>query len=295
MTRRFASALAAAGLVVVATGYIVAISIVPPVAAGGLLYPARRHVAGPPPSGCEDAVFAGEGVTLKGWRCQATGPRRGTIVYLHGVADNRTSIRGAVARFTGIGLDLVAYDSRAQGESTGTICTYGYWEKRDLKDVIDQVGPGPVVLVGASLGAAVALQEAPDDPRVVGVVAAEAFSDLRTVARERAPRLLTQGLIRRAFSIAETRGDFRADEVSPVAAARRIRVPVLLIHGALDADTPPDHSRRILAALGGPKELILVEGAHHNESLRAEGTWQRIESWVQAVLASRTPRPAGRK
>jgi pimeloyl-ACP methyl ester carboxylesterase len=172
------------------------------------------------------------------------------------------------------------------------MCTYGYWEKRDLKDVIDEVAPGPIVLVGASLGAAVALQEAPDDPRVVGVVAAESFSDLRTVARERSPRLLTQAMIRRAFSIAEARGDFRADEVSPVAAARRIRVPVLLIHGALDTDTRPDHSRRILAALGGPKELILVEGAHHNESLRADATWQRIESWVEAVLA-RNGRGAG--
>ena len=120
---------------------------------------------------------------------------------------------------------------------------------------------------------------------VVPSVAAEAFSDLRTVARDRAPRFLTETMIRRAFSIAETRGDFRADEVSPVAAARRIRVPVLLIHGALDIDTPADHSRRILAALGGPKELILIEGAHHNESLRAEGTWQRIESWVEGVLA----------
>ncbi len=292
MTRRITWALVAAGTVLVVAGIVVAISVVPSVAAGGLLYPARRHVMEPPPTGCEDAVFGGEGVTLKGWRCQANGPRRGTIVFLHGVADNRTSVRGAIARFTSRGLDLVAYDSRAQGESTGTICTYGYWEKRDLHDVLDAVGPGPIVLVGASLGAAVALQEAPDDPRVMGVVAAESFSDLRTVARERAPRLLTQAMIRRAFSIAEARGDFRADEVSPVAAARRIRIPVLLIHGALDADTPPDHSRRILAALAGPKELILVDGAHHNESLRAEDTWQRIESWVEDVLARQ---PASRE
>jgi uncharacterized protein len=292
MTRRGWWVVTAVGIVLFAAGYVVAVSVVPSVAAGGLLYPARRHVAEPPPPGCEDAVFAGEGVTLKGWRCQATGPRRGTIVYLHGVADNRTSIRGAVARFTGRGLDLVAYDSRAQGESTGTICTYGYWEKRDLKDVIDEVGAGPIVLVGASLGAAVALQEAPDDPRVVGVVAAESFSDLRTVARERAPRFLTQAMIRRAFVVVEARGDFHADEVSPVAAARRIRVPVLLIHGALDTDTPADHSRRILAALAGPKELILVEGAHHNESLRAEGTWQSLDNWVEGVLA-RNGRGAG--
>ncbi len=286
MTRRVASTLVAVATVLVATGYIVAVSVVPSVAAGGLLYPARLHVAEPAPTGCEDAVFAGEGVTLKGWRCRATGPRRGTVVFLHGVANNRTVMRGPIARFSGRGLDLVAYDSRAQGESTGTMCTYGYWEKRDLKDVLDAVGPGPIVLLGTSLGAAVALQEAPDDPRVVGVVAAEAFSDLRTVARERAPRFLTEAMIRRAFSVAEARGAFRVDEVSPVAAARRIRVSVLLIHGALDTDTSAAHSRRILAALGGPKELILVEGAHHNESLRAEGTWQRIESWVENVLAS---------
>jgi hypothetical protein len=41
------------------------------------------------------------------------------------------------------------------------------------------------VLLGTSLGAAVALQEAADDGRVVGIVAAEVFSDLRTVARAR--------------------------------------------------------------------------------------------------------------
>ncbi len=290
MIKRAASVLIAAGIVLVAAGYAVTTSVVPSAAADALLYPARRHVTEPPPPGCKDAVFAGEGVTLKGWRCEAVGQRLGTVVFLHGIADNRSSVSGAVTRFTDRGLDVVAYDSRAQGDSTGAACTYGYWEKRDLRHVIDAVGPGPIVLVGTSLGAAVALQEAPDDPRVVGVVAAEAFSDLRTVAWERAPRFLTDGMIRRAFSIAEARGAFRADEVSPVAAARRIRVPVLLIHGALDTDTPPDHSRRIFAALAGPRELILVEGAHHNESLRAEGTWQRIESWVEDVLASREPR-----
>ena len=290
MTRRARWIVAAAGLVLVVAGYVVAVNVVPSIAAGALLHPARRHVAGPPPTGCEDAAFAGEGVTLRGWRCGAEGTRRGTIVFLHGVADNRTGFSGAISRFTARGLDVVAYDSRAHGESTGDVCTYGYWEKRDLRRVIDAIGQGPVVLLGASLGAAVALQEAPDDSRVVGVVAAESFSDLRTVARERAPRFLSDFMIRRAFAMAEARGDFRADEVSPVAAARRIRVPVLLIHGVLDADTPPDHSRRILAALGGPKELILVEGAHHNESLRADGTWQRIERWVEDVMASRTLR-----
>jgi len=64
---------------------------------------------------------------------------------------------------------------------------------------------------------------------------------------------------------------------------REIRAPVLLVHGAIDADTPPDHSRRVLAALAGPKRLILVPGAGHNESLRGE-VWDEIERWLDGVL-----------
>lgn len=85
------------------------------------------------------------------------------------------------------GFDVVAYDSRAHGESDGDVCTYGFYEARDLHRVLDTVAPGPVVLFGTSLGAAVALQETAGDPRVTAVVAAETFSDLRTVASERAP------------------------------------------------------------------------------------------------------------
>ena len=62
----------------------------------------------------------------------------------------------------------VAYDSRAHGESEGDVCTYGFFEKRDLHQVLDSIGPGPIALVGTSRGAAVALQEAAEDARVAG-------------------------------------------------------------------------------------------------------------------------------
>jgi pimeloyl-ACP methyl ester carboxylesterase len=270
--------------VVAIAAYVAVTAIVPEVAAGALLYPMRRPVRGQAPAGCADVVFAlPQDVVLKGWRCRAVGARRGTAVLLHGVADNRESMTGVVGRFVSKGFDVIAYDSRAQGDSSGDACTYGYWEKRDLERILSAVDPGPTLLLGSSLGAAVAIQEAAGDPRIIGVVSAEVFSDLRTVARGRAPRFLTEGMIRRAFAIAEQRGNFQVDDVSPLEAARHLTIPVLLIHGADDTDTPPDHSRRVLAALGGPKELLLVPGARHNESLRSPETWQRIDHWVDEV------------
>ena len=119
----------------------------------------------------------------------------------------------------------------------------------------------------------------PAIPGVAAIVAAETFSDLRTVATERAPRFFTQRTIDHAFAIAESQARFQVDAVSPQRAAERIRVPVLVIHGAEDTDTPPAHSQRVFDALPGPKRLILVPGAHHNQSLNGT-VWDEIERWI---------------
>jgi alpha-beta hydrolase superfamily lysophospholipase len=264
----------------------VAASQLPGIGAGGLLHPARRHVVSTIPPSCQEASFAGEGLELEGWRCRASAGRRGTLVYLHGIADNRSSAAGVIEHFGARGFDVVAYDSRAHGASEGDVCTYGFFEKQDLRHVLDTVGSGPIVLVGTSLGAAVALQAAAGDARVTTVVAAEIFSDLRSVASERAPFFFTRGIIDRAFQLAEQRGRFRVDEVSPVKAAAQVAIPVLLVHGDADTDTPPGHSERVLAALAGPKRLILVPGARHNESLRPE-VWREIERWIDEHLGPR--------
>jgi uncharacterized protein len=256
------------------------------IAAGGLLHPTRRPVTTPPPPGCIDAAVVSDGLTLRGWRCVEAG-RRGTIVYLHGIADNRASAAHLIDRFQRRGFNVMAFDSRAHGASDGDTCTYGYFEKQDLRLIVETAPPGPLVLIGTSLGAAVALQDAGDDSRVSAVVAAETFSDLRTIAMERAPWILSRSAIDRGFAIAEREGRFKVDDVSPVASARRIRVPVLLIHGAADKETPPAHSERVFAVLQGPKRLILVPGAHHNESLSRPGVWPAVDGWIDEALRLR--------
>jgi pimeloyl-ACP methyl ester carboxylesterase len=268
--------------VLIAIG-ILAASQLPVVGAGGLLHPGRRSVHTPTPDNCLDVVFKGAGVDLTGWRCPASGARRGTVVYLHGVADNRASGAGVIRRFAARGFDVVAYDSRAHGGSGGDACTYGYFEKEDLRLVLDVLDSGAIVLIGTSLGAAVALQQAARDRRVSAVVAAETFSDLRTVATERAPFVFTASAIDEAFRLAEQRAGFIVAQASPVLAAPDIAAPVLLIHGDADFDTPPEHSKRVFDALGGPKRLLLVPGATHNTSLQAH-VWAEIESWIDAAL-----------
>jgi pimeloyl-ACP methyl ester carboxylesterase len=254
--------------------------------AGALLHPFRRSVTIARPAGAQDLVFENDGLQLKGWRFRGTGPRRGTVVYLHGSADNRASGVSIAERFLARGFDVLEYDSRAHGESQGNACTYGYYEKRDLSRAIDLIDVRPVVAFGVSLGAAVALQTAAEDPRIRAVVAVSTFSDLRTVASERAPFMASKSDIEAAFRLAEEQGRFKVDEVSPVLAAQRIHVPVLLVHGDADHETPAAHSQRVFAALSGDKRLLLVPGAGHDDVLRPD-VWATIDAWVDAAAVNR--------
>lgn len=199
--------------------------------AGALLHPSRRQVQERPVRAVEEIDLDGQGVKLRAWWFRAEGQRRGTIVFLHGVADNRGSSISIANRFVPKGSDVLAYDSRAHRESTGDACTYGFHEKRDLMRVLDKVDAKPIVLIGTSLGAAVAIHAAAEDDRIDAVVAVATFLDLRTVATERAPFFASKGNVDEALRTAEKRGLFNVNEVSPVFAAARVGVPVLVVRG----------------------------------------------------------------
>jgi pimeloyl-ACP methyl ester carboxylesterase len=258
-------------------------SQLPVVGAGALLYPSRTVMSRPMPQGCVEQTFAGLDVELRGWRCAASAPRRGTIIYLHGIADNRASATGVVERFVRRGFDVIAYDSRAHGASAGTLCTYGVLEKQDLHRVMDQAGVADAVLIGHSLGAAVALQAAAGEPRVRAVVAASTFADLRSIAIERAPSFFSERSIAAAFARTEHDGGFSIDAASPLLAAAQISAPVLVIHGRSDTNTRSIHSQRVYDALNGPKQLMMVPDAGHNDVLSPR-VWSEIEKWIEEAL-----------
>lgn len=268
--------------IVVVAVLSIAASQLPAYGAGALLFPTRHINARTMPAACTNRKFNGLDVVLDGWECKTPNtPRRGTIFYLHGVADNRGSAVGIVDAFLPRGFDVIAYDARAHGTSQGDRCTYGYYEKRDLQRVLDQLRVTDAILIGHSLGAAIALQAAAIEPRVRAVAALSTFSDLRTIATEHASFYPSWSL-GPAFARAEHDGKFVVDDVSPVKAAAQITVPVLLVHGANDRDTLPAHSQRVFDALTSPKQLVFVEGRAHNDVMTAH-VLAHIREWIEAL------------
>lgn len=280
--------------VALALAILVATDGAPPLGAGvaAAVHPRRKPVAAAPSLPHRELVVRGErGAAIRGWLFPARGPSRGLVVYLHGLADNRASGVGIAERYVTRGYDVLLYDARAHGASSGDACTWGVLEKRDLSRLIDAVGATRVALVGVSMGAGVAIQTAAQDRRVVAVVAAAPFASLAVLAREHAPAAASDGAVRRALARAEAEGAFRIADASPEASAARIRAPVLLVHGERDDVVPPHHSRAILANLRGPRRRLVVPGAGHGDALGR--VFAEVDAWIDAALPP--PRVAGRR
>ena len=271
-------------------------------AAGALLLPMRVPVIGDPSLAHEDfSVTTRDGIALDGWLFSPVGAPRAVMVLVHGKDINRQHFVAAAKRFVDEGMAVVAFDQRAHGRSTGEFTTYGAKEVGDLKLVIDVALAKwgrdlPVVLVGESLGAAVALQTAAIDPRVRVVVAGAAFADLTTVIDDHAPAILGKAGKAKAIEVAERAGDFHVVDISPERSARNITVPTLLLHGSEDTYLPLRHSLRIYEGLAGPKELVRLEGVDHIGILLSDEAWKQIDRFVGQALVqeaiARAARPS---
>jgi fermentation-respiration switch protein FrsA (DUF1100 family) len=221
------------------------------------------------------SVRASDGVILRGWKVRPRSPNGDWVLLFHGVADNRAGMLGYAKFLLRDGYSLVMEDARAQGESGGTIATYGWKERYDTQSVVGALYAGEKVrcllALGESMGAAIALQSAAIEPRIAAVVAESSFSNLREVSYDYAGFHFSPWLGRTLFlpadwmaiHVMEKEGGFRADDVSPEEAVARPAFPVLLICDGDDHTIPCRHTEKIYRAARGPKQLWIVPHAVH--------------------------------
>jgi pimeloyl-ACP methyl ester carboxylesterase len=170
-------------------------------------------------------------------------------------------------------------DSRAHGESGGTMATYGWKERYDTAAITDALYSTERVhhlgALGVSMGAAIALQSAAVEPRIEGVVAEDPFANLREVSYDYGglhfSPMLGKTLFRPAtifgmMGMAKA-GGFSPDDVSPENAVAARPFPILLICGTRDQTIPCRHAQEIYRRATGPKGLWIVEGATHASAL----------------------------
>jgi pimeloyl-ACP methyl ester carboxylesterase len=225
------------------------------------------------------------------WVMQPEQPRNpaSTIVLLHGVRLDKSSLLPFARAFVEHGHRAVLVDLRGHGDSTGTYLTYGSVESKDVSRIIDELerrhGTGQVGLFGYSYGGAVALHAAARDPRVAGVVAVASFASLRQVVSDYESRFfpafapwIPAAWLDAAVDDAGRIAEFDPND-APATAVSRSLAPLLVIHGGSDTQVPPRHARELTQSAGPRAELVTLEGSTHESILSDEdGKVRRIST-----------------
>ena len=230
----------------------------------GLLSPGWEHVA-------YDTV---DGLTLQSWY-RAPDPWRPVVIVFNGNAGNRG---GRVALGEGLadaGLGVLLTDYRGYGGNPGHPTQSGLAAdaRAALEFVRDRAAGSSVVSFGESLGAAVAVELATVEPPAV-LVLRSPFTSLVDIGRVHYPWLPVSALLKDRYPSIERIGS--------------AAVPTLVIAGEADSIVPLDQSRAIFAAAPGPKQLLVIPTADHNDLVLVAGREmiQTLVAFIAEAAAS---------
>ncbi len=227
--------------------------------------------------------------------------RRGTVVLVHGFAAGMAEARvvALAGALQGAGFDVLAYDSRGHGASEGE-ATLGDHERLDVEAAVGAVrGPGPIVLVGASMGAIAALRYVAAAPgTVAGVVSVSCPGRWRLPRNARGvlSALLTQTAVGRNFArrrIGVRIAPRGPRATPPVELVTTLGVPLAIVHGRCDPFIGTADAELLYGAAPEPRRLELVEGLGHAFEAPATGPVLAAVEWCLGQAG--TPRPPVRE
>jgi uncharacterized protein len=251
-------------------------------------HPTREYVLTPDQIGLayRDVAFQAAGVRLHGWFLPAQGPRIGSILFVHGNAENISTHIGAVAWLPAAGFDVLLFDYRGYGSSEGEPSLAGLQLDFEaaLATLLDmpEADQDHLVVFGQSLGGALAitaLGASPDRERVRALVVEGAFTSYRDLAREKLAGFWPTWLLQWPLSLTID------DQYRPIDAIGELApMPILVIQGEADVVVPAHHGEALFAAAGAPKALWLLPETGHIQALARPSNRARLLDYLRAVL-----------
>jgi fermentation-respiration switch protein FrsA (DUF1100 family) len=247
-----------------------------------LLYFPEREIVQTPGVPFSDVTLASEdGERLHGWWVPARRDPIGHVLLCHGNAGNVGDRVPHVELLSAAGFDVLAFDYRGYGRSSGRPDEEGsYRDARAARRALlgrSGIDTSRLIYLGESLGAAVALALACEHPPA-GVALQSAFTSIRAMARLHYPAI-PEAVVPDAYP--------SLDRI------RRLRAPLLLLHGDRDDVVPLAQGEALFAAAPEPKRMHIFQGAGHGDLVRPE--WARVIAAWAATCLPRSEHPRGAK
>ena len=231
------------------------------------------------------------------------GMARGIAVVLcHGMESSRSGLKHVrlANELAARGFPALRFDFAGCGDSQGNFedMTYSR-EVEDLRGAVALLrnrGVDRFALFGSSMGGAVAFLFAGGEPAPPGLAGVATLAAVARPGRVPSPMISTEtyerwkrdGFLplgegrRVSFTLMED-----AQRIDVPAAAARVTVPVLVIHGDADEVVPVEDGHVLHAAVRhARKQLVIVEGADHrfSDPAHLDRAMTNLASWLPACF-----------
>ncbi len=242
----------------------------------------------------EVSFLTADHMQLRGWWIPSPASTR-TVILLHGYAGSMDPDIRYAPPLHKAGYNVLMFDFRAHGRSSGRITSLGALESRDVHaaiDFADAKGSQHIGLLGFSMGGRAAVLAAPYPPIIKAVISDGSPARLvtaitRNLLLRKIPPVLSWLLARMILIGASlltgvnlSRNDLHR------AAANLSGTPVLYIHGGLDRYTTPQELNRLMQ-LAGPRARLwsVPEAKHRNiEDTRPDEYIEQVLSFLEENL-----------
>lgn len=238
-----------------------------------------------------------DGLKLHGWFIPAAdGPGKATIIMGHGHGASKVSDLHYAAFFKRGGYSVFMFDFRGHGQSDGPRGTsMGYWERYDVAGAVDWLlgrSLSQIGMFGISMGGAIAILAAAENPQIKAVVVDSPYAHLRrSIAAEIdnisiVPLWAARPLGWWAYRMMAQHHRFPWREGNPAEVVERISPrPLFIMHGQQDRLTRVENAHILYHHARQPKELWIQPGIGHVAGYEVYGAEyeQRVLQFLDKV------------
>lgn len=198
---------------------------------------------------------------------------KGLVLLCHGYLGKGQDMAVFAKLFYDMGYDLLLPDARGHGRSQGDYYGFGWHERKDLLQWLEEVNKEygdqtPVLLYGISMGAATVMsasgEDLPDNVRlIIEDCGYTSVWDEMTYQMKKLFKLPAFPLAYTTSLYTRFKAGFRFKEASPLKQIKKNDLPILFIHGDADLFVPFEMMERLYKAATTSKEQYIAPGAGH--------------------------------
>jgi pimeloyl-ACP methyl ester carboxylesterase len=214
------------------------------------------------------------------------------VIYLHGNSSSRLEGLKSAPELLKKGINVGMFDFSGCGQSEGDYISLGWFERDDVRIVIDFFqklpGVGNIGLWGRSMGAATTMLYSYSDNRIKAICMDSPFGDFKLLATELClkhvtlPNFVIDGAMGLVKNTIKEKSGLEIDKLQPQLYASKTKIPAFFVHAVNDELINLEQTIQLYEKYNGEKSLNVVEGGHN--STRQKHVLEKIAKFFATYL-----------